>query len=88
LSDSHEYFDNREKNVEQIEAVDDDDGHHEQQRAKHKASTGKFEPPGLYVYDMEKLINGQIETHFLGDALGGLNSNIDFSRSIQSMSYF
>ena len=71
---SHEYFDNREDNDEQIDMEEEDLGLLEHYRIKKKGSTGKFEPPGLYVYDMEKLLNGQVETHFLGDALGGLNS--------------
>jgi hypothetical protein len=52
-----------------------------------KASTGRLQKSGLYVYDLNKLVAGQIETYMLSEAIAGINNIIDFSQSKQLITY-
>ena len=50
-------------------------------------SDGNIQPAGFYIYDVARLAEGNIETHFLSTALAGALDFIDFDFITQTISF-
>ena len=47
----------------------------------------KYDPPGLYVLDTQRLLEGKLEKYRLGTAIGGVCNMINVDRIGNRLSY-
>jgi len=55
---------------------------------KRKPDANQVTPSGLFIYDYQRLVNtGDIEEYPIRDAIGGVNSHMDFSGFMQRITF-